>query len=181
MIARITGTVVDTFEKGAVVETGGIGYAIYTPFPAQLGEKVTLHTQLVVRDDSQELYGFQTLQEKNLFLKLTSVSGVGPKSGLQILSLYPLAELVRIIKSGDAKAVSLSPGIGKKTAEKIIIDLKDKLNGFESTESEPQNDLVEALLSLGYKEYQIRPLLGTVDAQLPLPGQITAALKLLQK
>ena len=118
MIARITGTVIEQIEKGVILETQGIGYAIYTPSSLPLGTTATLHTQLVIREDSHELYGFETAQEKLLFTKLLSVSGVGPKTALHMLILYPLTELVRIIKSGDAKSVSLVPGVGKKTAEK---------------------------------------------------------------
>ncbi|HVY36071.1 MAG TPA: Holliday junction branch migration protein RuvA [Candidatus Paceibacterota bacterium] len=181
MIARITGTVVEQFEKGVVIEVGGIGYAVFTPATVDIGSIAALHTYLVIRDDAQELYGFETAKEKMFFTKLISVSGVGPKTALQMLSLYPLTELVRIVKSNDAKAVSLVPGVGKKTAEKIIIDLKDKLGEFESAETGPQSDLVEALLSLGYKEYQIRSVVGSVDVALPLQKQITSALQMLGK
>lgn len=181
MIARITGTVVEQLEKGVVVETGGIGYAVYTPVPFPLETTVTLYTRLVMREDSQELYGFETSQEKTLFTKLISVSGVGPKTALQMFALYPLQELVRCIKQEDAKSISLVPGIGKKTAEKIVIDLKDKLAAFEISEKGPESDLVEALLSLGYRENQVRLILPSVDASAPLQMQIRSALQLLGK
>ncbi len=181
MIARITGTIVEQCEKGLVIETGGIGYMVYTPSLLPLGTDTTLHTHMVVREDCQELYGFETADEKRLFSILIGVSGVGPKTGLQMLALYPQNEIVRIIKVGDSKAISLVPGIGKKTAEKIVIDLKDKLDQFEANEQGPQSDLVEALLSLGYKDFQIRPVAGLIDQTLPFQKQITAALQLLQK
>ncbi|MEO5646699.1 MAG: Holliday junction branch migration protein RuvA [Candidatus Paceibacterota bacterium] len=182
MIARITGTLVDIVDKGVVVETAGIGYLISTPFPpAQLGDTVTLHTHMVIRDDAHELYGFATAMEKALFSILISVSGVGPKTALQMLTLYTLPELVRSIKDGDAKAISLVPGIGKKTAEKVVIDLKDKLDGFTTAENGLSTDLFEALLSLGYKEQAIRTIASTIDAQLPIEKQITVALQLLGK
>ncbi len=118
MIARITGTIVDIVEKGVVIETGGVGYLVFTPFPpAQLGETITLHTHMVIRDEAHELYGFAAPTEKALFSILISVSGVGPKTGLQMLTLYTLPELVRYIKEGDAKAIALVP-YRKKTAEK---------------------------------------------------------------
>lgn len=181
MIARITGTIVEYIDKGVVVETGGIGYAVFTPsFPA-LGTSATFFTQLVIRDDCQELYGFETPDEKALFGKLIGVSGVGPKTALQMLTLYPIGELVRIVRAGDAKSVSLVPGIGKKTAEKIVIDLKDKLDQFHASEQGPERDLIEALLSLGYKEYQIRGVVSDVDAALPIQKQIAQALQLIQK
>lgn len=181
MIARITGTVVELAEKGAVVETGGVGYLVYCPSVPELGAAVTLHTHLVVREDCHELYGFESAGEKTLFTKLINVSGVGPKTALQMLTLYPLAELVRIIRMGDGRAISLVPGIGKKTAEKVVIDLKDKLAAFEASEKGPESDLVEALLSLGFKEHQVRSVIPSVDATAPLQTQIRSALQLMQK
>jgi holliday junction DNA helicase RuvA len=182
MIARITGNLVDTTERSVVLETAGIGYLIFTPFPpADIGSVVTLHTHMVIRDDAHELYGFITVAEKALFSTLISVSGVGPKTALQMLTLYALPDLVRSIKDGDAKAISLVPGIGKKTAEKVVIDLKDKLDGYTAAEHGLSSDLLEALLSLGYKEQAIRSVVSSVDATLPLPKQITIALQLLGK
>lgn len=181
MIARITGTVVEQYEKGMVVETGDIGYYVYTPVVAPVGVRLTLYTHMVIREDAHELYGFPTPEEKVLFSTLIGVSGVGPKTALQMLTMYPLSELVRCIRSGDSKAISLVPGIGKKTAEKIVIDLKDKLAGFEASDKEVSNDLVEALLSLGYKEIQIRTVIADIDSSTPIEKQITAALQLLQK
>ena len=180
MIARITGTVVETGEKSVVLEVSGIGYNIFaTSTPAQ-GSVVTLHTHMVIREDSHELYGFESPKEKSLFTTLIGVSGVGPKTALHMLTLYPTADLVRIIRNSDAKAISLVSGIGKKTAEKIVIDLKDKLGAFEASEKGPENDLVEALLSLGYKEHQIRQIIPSIDVADPLQKQITSALRMLK-
>ncbi len=182
MIARITGTIVDTTERAVVLETAGIGYLIFTPFPpAELGTVITLHTHMVIRDDAQELYGFITVAEKTLFSTLIGVSGVGPKTALQMLTLYTLPDLVRAIKDGDSKAISMVPGIGKKTAEKVVIDLKDKMEGFTAAENGVSSDLLEALISLGYKEQAIRVVVSNVDGSLPLTKQITIALQLLGK
>jgi len=173
---------VDIQERSVVLETGGIGYLIFTPLPPlQFGDTITLHTHMVVREDGQELYGFPTVAEKSLFSVLIGVSGVGPKTALQMLTLYTLPDLVRSIKNGDAKAIALVPGIGKKTAEKVIIDLKDKLEGYTAAEGSISSDLLEALLSLGYKEGAIRGVLSSVDSELPIEKQITAALQLLTK
>jgi Holliday junction DNA helicase RuvA subunit len=181
MIARITGTIVDVQERSVVLETGGIGYLIFTPLPPmQFGDTVTLHTHMVIRDDCHELYGFTTVAEKSLFSILIGVSGVGPKTALQMLTLYTLPDLVRSIKDGDAKAIALVPGIGKKTAEKVVIDLKDKLEGYVTSQNGVSSDLLEALLSLGYKEQAIRGVLSVIDNTLPLPKQITEALQLLK-
>ena len=135
---------------------------------------------MVIRDDAHELYGFPTVAEKSLFSTLIGVSGVGPKTALQMLTLYSLPELVRSIKDADARAIALVPGIGKKTAEKVVIDLKDKLDGYVTAENGVSSDLLEALLSLGYKEQDIRSVVSNIDAGLPLTKQITAALQLLK-
>lgn len=182
MIARISGILLEQKDKELIIDVGGIGYAIATP-PCILpiGESVTLYTHQVIKDDAHELYGFQTQDEKDLFKILISVSGVGPKTALQMLTLYTLPDLVRIIKTGDSKAIALVPGIGKKTSEKVVIDLKDKVEGFTSSEHRASTDLVEALLSLGYKDAQIRGVVGLVDATLPIEKQITDALKQIQK
>lgn len=181
MIAHIQGLVVETFDKGVIIDTGHIGYAVFTPALFSVGENALLYTHLVIRDDAHELYGFVEREEKTLFTYLISVSGVGPKTALQMLTLYPLTELVRAIRGSDAKTIALVPGIGKKTAEKVIIDLKDKLAGFGATQQLGANDLVEALLSLGFKDHDIRITLPTIDTALSLERQITTALQLLKK
>lgn len=182
MISRISGVVLEKKDKELTVDVGGIGYGIFTPpLSFAVGEKVSIFTHLVIKDDAQELYGFETEEERALFRILISVSGVGPKTALQMLTLYTLPDLVRIIKAGDAKAIALVPGIGKKTSEKVVIDLKDKVNSFETSESKASIDLVEALLSLGYKDAQIRSVLIEIDASLPIEKQITLALQKIQK
>ncbi len=181
MIAQIRGEVIEITEKGLVLDTGPIGYMVYTPAAYAIGDTITLHTELIIRDDAHELYGFATREERLLFATLITVSGVGPKTALQMLSMYPLPDLVRAIRDGDSKAVALVPGIGKKTAEKVIIDLKDKLAAFATAEQGVASDLVEALLSLGFKEYDIRLVATSVSPDLTLEQQITAALQLLKK
>jgi len=181
MIARLTGKIVEIIEKGVVVETAGVGYTVFTPVATALGSTVTLYTHMVIRDDAQELYGFDNSEEKSLFAILIGVSGVGPKTALHMMTLYTSKELVGAIKSGDVKAVSLVPGIGKKTAEKVIIDLKDKLDKFETTKDRAGSDLTEALLSLGFKELDIRGLASNIDATMPIEKQIKEALQMLRK
>jgi Holliday junction DNA helicase RuvA len=182
MIAQISGVIIEQKDKEVVIDVGGIGYCVFTPLMIlNTGEKATFYTHLVIKDDAHELYGFQNKDEKDLFKILIGVSGVGPKTALQMLTLYTLPDLVQIIRSGDAKAIALVPGIGKKTSEKVVIDLKDKVENFTSSEHRASTDLVEALLSLGYKDAQIRPVVGLVDASLPIEKQITEALKLVQK
>lgn len=183
MIARITGTIVDQQERSVIIETGGIGYAVHTPTLFPIGTTTTIHTHLVVREDSHDLYGFSTPQERLFFTILIGVSGIGPKTALAVLSLYPLSHIVGLIRQGDAKAVSLVPGIGKKTAEKVVIDLKDKLDSFSTEDTVAvgmQNDLVEALLSLGYRDQVIQNVVGTIDSELSLATQIRQALQAIQ-
>lgn len=182
MIARISGKVIEQNDKEVTLDVGGIGYAVATPpYIFVVGEPVTLYTQLIIKDDSHDLYGFQTPEEKSLFKILISVSGVGPRTALQMLTLYTLPDLVRIIKTGDSKAIALVPGIGKKTSEKVVIDLKDKVDNFSTSDHKASTDLVEALMSLGYKDFQIRNVVGEVDASLSIEKQITEALKRIQK
>ena len=182
MISRISGKVIEQKEKELTVDVGGLGYCVFTPpFIVSIGQNISLYTHLVIKDDAHELYGFQSSEEKDLFKILISVSGVGPKTALQMLTLYTLPDLVRIIKMGDAKAIALVPGIGKKTSEKVVIDLKDKVENFVTSEQSASTDLVEALLSLGYKDAQIRNVVGIVDSSLPIEKQITEALKIIQK
>lgn len=182
MISHITGTILESTEKELVLAVGGIGYSIAViPSSYAIGTALSLYTHQVIKDDAHELYGFVTRDERDLFRILISVSGVGPKTALGMLSLYTLPDLVRIIKSADAKAIALTPGIGKKTSEKVVIDLKDKVGAFTSADHRASTDLVEALLSLGYKEFQIRPVIGAIDATLPIEKQITEALQKIQK
>lgn len=182
MIARISGVLLEQKDKELIIDVGGLGYAVSVP-PCVLnpGEIVTLYTHQVIKDDAHELYGFQSPEEKDLFKILISVSGVGPRTALQMLTLYTLPDLVRIIKTGDAKAIALVPGIGKKTSEKVVIDLKDKVDNFSISDTRASTDLVEALMSLGYKDAQIRNVVGEIDATLPIEKQITEALKNMQK
>lgn len=182
MIAQISGKIIEQKDKEIVLDVGGIGYCVFTNYTnLDTSEKITLYTHLVIKDDAHELYGFQNKEERDLFRVLISVSGVGPKTALQMLTLYSLPDLVRIIKSGDAKAIALVPGIGKKTSEKVVIDLKDKVDAFSSSSAKASTDLVEALLSLGYKDIQIRNVLPLVDEKLAIEKQITEALRLIQK
>lgn len=181
MIAHITGTVLEYTDKEVVLSVGGIGYSIFTILePYTIGATIALFTHQVIKDDAHELYGFKTKEERDFFRVLIGVSGVGPKTGLAMLSLYTLPDLVRIIKTGDAKAIALVPGIGKKTSEKVVIDLKDKTTGFAESTQKTNTDLLEALLSLGYKEYQVREVVGAIDTSLPIEKQLTQALQKIQ-
>lgn len=169
MISYIKGELTGVTEEKAIIEAGGIGYGIYMPGKdlAQLpgiGEQLKIHTYLNVREDAMQLFGFLTGDELEVFRLLITVNGIGPKGGLGILSALSADELRFAVMAGDVKAITAAPGIGKKTAERLILDLKDKLKMEDILERQPeeadlrsgtvgndvQTEAVEALVSLGY-------------------------------
>lgn len=166
MISYIKGLVESIESDRIVVENNEIGYNIFMPQASLemigVGEKLKIYTYFSVREDAMQLYGFLSKDELELFKKLINVSGVGPKGGLAIISACPGDSLQMAIISGDAKMISKAQGIGAKTAQKIIIELKDKIdlnemiskNGTESENinSTVQSDVLEALASLGYSK-----------------------------
>ncbi|MEG0254840.1 Holliday junction branch migration protein RuvA [Vagococcus sp.] len=177
MFEYIKGKVTYISPYYIVIETNQIGYqiAVANPFrySAYLEEEVTVYLHQVIRDDAHVLYGFSNLDEKQLFLKLISVSGIGPKSGLAIMALDDHSGLVQAIESEDAKYLTKFPGVGKKTAQQMILDLQGKLDELEIT-GEPReisvtqddlfanvddtsfNEAIEALKALGYSEREIK-------------------------
>lgn len=172
MISYIRGELVAVEKDKIVVDVNGVGWGIYMPEQTMgrlpsIGEEVKIHTYLNVREDAMQLYGFCTRDDLEIFKLVIGVSGIGPKGGLNILSSLSADYLRFAVLSGDAKAISAAPGIGKKTAEKLIIELKDKLNleevlenkangdGFQESNtsggtSEIQSEAVQALVALGY-------------------------------
>lgn len=171
MISYIRGELAAVEAQKAVVDVGGVGYGIYMSQQAlsllpQPGNEVKLHTYLNVKEDAMQLFGFLTRDDLEIFKLVIGVSGIGPKGGLNILSCMSPDELRFAIMSGDAKAISAAPGIGKKTAEKLILELRDKVDietvldhaaheaGEETfvpeAESGMQAEAVQALVALGY-------------------------------
>ena len=174
MISYIRGELCDIEEQKAIVDVNGIGYGIYMPQQAlsllpPMGQQVKIHTYLNIREDAMQLFGFLTKEDLNVFRLLIGVNGIGPKAGLNILSCLSPDELRFAVLSGDAKAISATPGIGKKTAEKLILELKDKLNiedmlehaahggdsedlasGTDTASNTMQAEAVQALTALGY-------------------------------
>jgi Holliday junction DNA helicase RuvA len=170
MISRIIGTVIEVNEKSATVVAGGLGYEIFmAPMSLpNIGDDVNIETVLIVREDAHELYGFQSKTEKDLFKMLISVSGIGPKGALGILSLASPHDLASYIYKGDAGLFTRASGIGKKTAEKIIIELRDKVKDIaQSTETKDiSNDVFDALIALGYNQNQIREALTNLSEEI---------------
>jgi Holliday junction DNA helicase RuvA len=183
MIASVSGEVLVRRPDHVVVDTGGVGYRLSISaetlgaVPA-IGGRATLHVHLVARDDALNLYGFAGEEERDLFLSLTSVSGVGPKVAIAALSGGPARELLRAIAAGDAKRFQAVPGIGKRTAERIIVELREKVagqlegdaDGAEISISGPENPRAlarEGLLNLGYTPQEAEHLLQGSDGDSP--------------
>ena len=200
MFYYLSGTVAHVAPYLAVIDCGGVGYACRTTNTTlaalKKGENAKLFTHLNVREDAMELYGFASQEELNLFQLLLSVSGVGPKAALSILSANTPANLALSIITGDEKALTCAPGIGKKIAQRVILELKDQLakgqtfTGGESYGGSgitviPENKLSEAsaaLAVLGYSQGEINAALKDVDlGNLPLEEVIRAALRRMVK
>jgi Holliday junction DNA helicase RuvA len=182
MIARLTGKVVDRGPDHLVVDLRGVGYLVHAPASVlakvKAGDEVTLHTNLVVREDSMTLYGFLDPHEGRLFQTLTSVSGVGPKVGLALLSVMDADELSFAIASGNAAALARAPGVGQKLAARVVVELRDKMTsaapaaapGVESEE------VVAALMALGYS--QAESVDAVARAELPADAPIEDRVRL---
>lgn len=183
MYAYIKGKLVTAAPGSVVIEAGSIGYHIFTPAHVfarlpQTGKELLLHTSFIVRELSQTLYGFLTLQEKELFEALLGITGVGPKVSLNLIGHLTLEQLQRAVASHDIAAISKVPGIGKKTAERLIVEMRDKLknffpSGFESyavvIETPAQNikDAMQALINLGYHQHNAQKALKKSLESLP--------------
>ncbi len=160
MIGKLQG-IVDYIGDGfVIVMAGPVGYKVYTPEYLALKSTVSLWIETIVREDSIRLFGFSSISGQNLFNQLTTVSGVGPKVALAIMSSIKTDTLMQAIATGDAKTISTAPGVGKKVAEKIIVELKNKMGGasFDIGDMGGDSvltDLLSALESLGYRRLDI--------------------------
>lgn len=169
MIAFIEGILVDHEADAVIVNVGGVGYRIFTTrVKAEIGDKIKLFVVEVIREDKYDLFGFATKDEKELFILLTNVQGVGPKIGQKILSAASSDSLRKHIQAGDLDFFTSISGVGKKTAQKIILDLKGVLVENEA-ETMVQDDVTDALLNLGYTKEDIMAVLphvtGTSSAE----------------
>lgn len=185
MIARITGTLVEKGSTAVLVEVAGIAYEIEVPMSTlyqlpECGAELTLLTHFVVREDAQLLYGFYEQNEKTLFRTLIRVSGVGPKLALTILSGMAVGDFVRAVHSNDVAALVKMPGVGKKTAERLLVEVRDRLSDFGDPElsaaspsvtvgAPPQDTIAReaetALISLGYKPQHAAQAIAAVLKQ----------------
>jgi holliday junction DNA helicase RuvA len=190
MIAMLTGTVADTIDDVIVLDVHGVGYGLLVPQEdwARLskGSSATLYIYEHIREQSHDLYGFNSLSTKRLFELLLSVNGVGPKMALSILSVGSSDELRQAIAEGNVKFLQAASGVGKKVAERVVVDLKDKVglgsnNDATTFLTAPAvnrfDEAQEALLSLGYSTQDAAMALADIDNTLPLEDRIRLALK----
>ena len=191
MIYSLTGTLREKEGNLFVVEIGGIAFGIKSSLNVvkslpQVGEKVKIYTYLHVREDALELYGFLEKEELDFFQLLIGISGIGPKSALGILSVEKVEKIKAAISEGRAELLTKASGVGKKTAERIILELKNKLvqSGSEKIVGmmESDHDIIEALSNLGYTKAEAREALSRVDANIvKMEERIKVALQLLKK
>jgi Holliday junction DNA helicase RuvA len=191
MIGRITGTLIEKQPPKVVVDAHGVGYEIDVPMstfynlPA-LGERIALHTHLVVREDAQLLYGFGSEAERVSFRQLIKITGVGAKMALAVLSGLSANELAQAVVMQDSGRLVKIPGVGKKTAERLLLELKGKLadalpGAGASHVPEASSDVLNALLALGYNEREASHAVRQLAADTGVADGIRQALKLLSK
>jgi len=179
MIGSLRGNLLSRQAPVVILECSGVGYEVETPMSTFLelpadGAEVFLHTHLVVRENAHALYGFSTRGEKDLFRTLLSVSGVGARMGLAILSALTVSDFERCVQLEDTALLVKIPGVGKKTAERLIIEMRDKIDktpnlkvvaGTRAVAADSRSEAVDALVSLGYKPVEVRKLLASIDVQ----------------
>lgn len=187
MISYVSGTIADKKERFVIVDVGGVGYRVFvtedTLLRLKTGETATLKTHHVVREDTEELFGFLDEKDLELFELLLGVPGIGPKTALNILNMATVETLRHSISSGETAYLTKISGIGRKMADKIILELKEKLGVHEEgTTLKDEVDALEALKSLGYSHQEARTALKNISKEtLGTSDRIKAALKLLGK
>jgi Holliday junction DNA helicase RuvA len=193
MIGRITGTLAEKSPPLVLIDVGGVGYEVDVPMstfynlPA-LGERVALLTHFVVREDAQQLFGFLTAAERATFRLLVKISGIGPRMALALLSGLSVTELSQAVAAQDSARLVKVPGIGKKTAERLLLELKGKLapdlalpGGAAGAASDHQNDITQALMALGYNEREAAAALKALPPDVGVSDGIKLALKALNR
>lgn len=176
MIGSLRGKLTAKLAPQIIVECQGVGYEVETPMSTFLdlpavGQELFLYTHLLVREDAQILYGFATEHERSFFRTLLRISGVGARMGLAILSTMSVADFQRCIEYEDAAALIRIPGVGRKTAERLIIEMRDKIDKSATVpgankvmaKASPRSEAVDALVALGYKTAEVNKLIGTMD------------------
>jgi Holliday junction DNA helicase RuvA len=185
MIGRLSGVLIEKQAPDLLIDVNGVGYEVQAPLSSfldigQVGSKITLLTHFVVREDAQLLYGFSDKMQRTMFRTLIKVSGVGPKLALGILSSMDADTFARCIQNHEVTALTKLPGVGKKTAERLIVEMQDKLKEWQTqaplwaavdqTETDSRNHLLadaeSALISLGYKPQEAAKMLSKMPAEI---------------
>ncbi len=195
MIAHVRGHLIVKTPQYAVIDVNGVGYKVFIPLSTftklpHEKDEIMLHTYTHVREDAMLLYGFLSAEERDFFTTLLTISGVGPKMGLNLLSGSSLSDLMKIVQSEDTKRLSMIPGVGKKTAARIILELKEKIPTMSTAEGEIHvdhsiaADALSALVNLGYPRAQAYEAIRKVrelNREIPIESLIKEALKILAK
>lgn len=185
MYNYMIGKVTDVEASSIIVEVSGIGYQINTPNPYafNLDQEYKIYLYQYIREDENSLYGFKTKEEKDLFLKLIAVKGLGPRMTLPILATGSIGGIVDAIERENILYLKKFPKIGEKLAKQIVLDLKGKiqLTGDMANASNSYEELIEVLKGLGYKEKEVKSVVVKIDGELSLEDQVKEALKLLLK
>jgi Holliday junction DNA helicase RuvA len=189
MISRIHGTLMEKHPPHIVVMCGGVGYELDVPMSTfynlpRTGEPVELLTHLVVREDAHLLFGFLTQNERSTFRQLLKVNGVGPKVALSVLSGMSVDDLAVAVAAQDAVRLTKVPGVGRKTADRLVLELRDKLPttlAAQPAAAKASSDVLSALLALGYNDREAAAAVKQLPADLPLADAIRQALKQLAK
>ena len=193
MLYRLRGSLIHTEPSFAVIECAGVGYKCYTTMNTQrslpaIGKEAVLYTHMSVREDAVDLFGFSSLAELNCFKLLTSVSGVGPKVGLAILSVLSPEQVAVAVAAGDFKTLTMAQGVGNKLAQRVILELKDKLKALGGGEEVTAAagvvnaagnaaEAMNALTVLGYTPSDVAPVVAKFDSSLPVEELIRLTLK----
>jgi len=191
MIARLTGVLAEKSPPHVLLDVNGVGYEVQVPMSTfynlpELGAKVTLLTQFIVREDAQQLFGFLSAVERESFRELIKISGVGARMALSVLSGLSTNELAQVVATQDAGRLVKVPGIGKKTAERLLLELKGKLGpalavpGFAAA-SDAQADILQALIALGYSDKEAQAALKQLPPDASVSDGIKQALKSLAR
>jgi Holliday junction DNA helicase RuvA len=191
MIGRLTGLIAEKSPPQVLVDVNGVGYELDVPMSTfynlpGIGERATLLTHFVVREDAQQLFGFLTQDERSTFRQLVKISGVGPRTALAILSGLSVAELAAAVSRQESGRLVKVPGIGKKTAERLLLELKGKLGPdlglpAASATTDAQADIVQALVALGYNEREAAAALKALPPDVAVSDGIKLALKALNR
>lgn len=190
MIATLNGLITEKVGSTVILECGGIGYGLLVTFEdfgaLETGKPAKVYVYENIRETAHDLYGFRSTETKDLFEQLLTVKGIGPKMALAVLSVASLAHVRQAIANGDIKFISQASGVGKKAAERVVVELKDKVGltaGLDATSflsgpaADPNDEAMQALVALGYSVQDAAEALKKIDTKLPAADRIKAALK----